>query len=48
MGILIASDLANHFMQIDQFTKHILNFKRDSGELISVALPERAEGFITK
>jgi hypothetical protein len=48
MGILIASDLSNHFMQIDPFTEHSLNFKRDLGELINVALPERAEGFITK
>jgi hypothetical protein len=48
MGILTASNLANHFMQIDPFTEHGLNFKRDMSELINVALPERAEGFITE
>lgn len=48
MGIRIASDLAYDFMQIDPFAKYTFNFKRDLGELINVALPERAEGFIAK
>jgi hypothetical protein len=48
MGILTASDLADHFMHIDPFTEHGLNFKRNMSELINVTLPERAKGFITK